>query len=71
MVFHIALEFSDCDEPFLWKLSESGKIIGRDANNSAQRWPGMATYAGRRRKYILVRKYKIGIHVALTYAVLT
>ena len=37
MVFHIALEFPDCDEPFVWKLSESG----RDAENRAQ--PGMVT----------------------------
>ena len=42
MVFHIALEFSDCDEPFLLKLSESGKIIGRDADNrhAALAWDG-------------------------------
>ena len=33
MIFQIALKFSDCDEPFLRKLSESGKIIGRDVNN--------------------------------------
>ena len=31
----------------------------------------LGPYAGRRRKYIFVRKHKIGIHVALTYAVLT
>ena len=42
MVFHTALEFSDCDEPFLRKLSESGKLIGRDANNqrAALAWDG-------------------------------
>ena len=38
----MSLEFSDCDEPFLRKFSESGKIIGRDANNqrSALAWNG-------------------------------
>ena len=42
MVFHSAIEFSDCDEPFLRKLSESGQIIGRDANNqrAALAWDG-------------------------------
>ena len=40
MVFHIAVEFSDCDEPFVRKSSESGQI-GRAVDS--QRWPGMAT----------------------------
>ena len=40
MVFHIALEFSDCDEPFVRKLSESGQI-GRAVDS--RRWPGMTT----------------------------
>ena len=33
---------SDCDEPFLRKFSESGKIIGRDADNrhAALAWDG-------------------------------
>ena len=39
MVFHIALEFSDCDEPFVRRSSESGKI-GRPVDS--RRWPGMA-----------------------------
>ena len=39
-VFHIALEFSDCDEPFVRKLSESGQI-GRAVDS--RRWPGMTT----------------------------
>ena len=38
----MSLEFSDCDESFVKKLSERGKIIGWDAENQAQRWPGMA-----------------------------
>ena len=29
----MSLEFSDCDEPFLRKFSESGKIIGRGVDN--------------------------------------
>ena len=29
----MSLEFSECDEPFLRKYSESGKIIGRHADN--------------------------------------
>ena len=40
MVFHIALEFSDCDEPFVRKSSESGQI-GRAVDS--RRWPEMAT----------------------------
>ena len=38
----MSLEFSDCDEPFLRKFSESGKIIGRDADNrrAALAWDG-------------------------------
>ena len=37
VVFHIALEFSDCDEPFVRKLSESGQI---DRAVDSRRWPG-------------------------------
>ena len=40
MVFYIALEFSDYDEPFVRKSSESGQI-GRAVDS--RRWPGMAT----------------------------
>ena len=40
VVFHIVLEFSDCDEPFVRKLSESGQI-GRAVDS--RRWPGMTT----------------------------
>ena len=40
VVFHIALEFSDNDEPFVRKSSESGQI-GRAVDS--RRWPGMAT----------------------------
>ena len=40
MVLHIALEFSDCDEPCVRKSSESGQI-GRAVDS--RRWPGMAT----------------------------
>ena len=40
VVFHIALEFFDCDEPFVRKLSESGQI-GRAVDS--RRWPGMTT----------------------------
>ena len=40
VVFHIALEFSDCDEPFVRKLSENGQI--RRAVDS-RRWPGITT----------------------------
>ena len=40
MVFHIALEFSDCDEPFVRKLSESG-LLERAVDS--RRWPGMTT----------------------------
>ena len=40
VVFHIALEFSDCDELFVRKLSENGQI-GRAVDS--RRWPGMAT----------------------------
>ena len=40
VVYHIALEFSDCDEPFVRKLSESGQI-GRAVDS--RRWPGMTT----------------------------
>ena len=40
VVFHIALEFSDCDEPFVRKLSESGQI-GRAVDS--RRWPGVTT----------------------------
>ena len=38
----MSLEFSDCDELFLRKFSESGKIIGRDADNrrAALAWDG-------------------------------
>ena len=38
----MSLEFSDCDEPFLRKFSESGKIIGGDADNrrAALAWDG-------------------------------
>ena len=44
MVFYIALEFSDCHEPFVRKLNESGKITGRRKRTTgAQRWLGMAT----------------------------
>ena len=42
VVFHIALEFSDRDEPFVRKLSESGQI-GRAVDS--RRWPGMTTRA--------------------------
>ena len=40
VVFHIALEFSDCDEPFVRKLSESGQK-GRAVDS--RRWSGMTT----------------------------
>ena len=40
VVFHIALKFSDCDEPFVRKSSENGQI--RRAVDS-RRWPGMTT----------------------------
>ena len=40
MAFHIASEFSDYDEPFVRKSSESGQI-GRAVDS--RRWPGMAT----------------------------
>ena len=42
LVFHIALEFSEWDEPFVRKLSESGEILGRDADNRrvALAWDG-------------------------------
>ena len=40
VVFHIALEFFDCDEPFVRKLNESGQI-GRAVDS--RRWPGMTT----------------------------
>ena len=40
VVFHVALEFSDCDEPFVRKSSESGQI-GRAVDS--RRWLGMAT----------------------------
>ena len=40
VVFHIALEFSDWDEPFVRKLSENGQI-GRAVDS--RRWPGMTT----------------------------
>ena len=40
VVFHIALEFSDCDEPFVRKFSESGQI---GWTVDSQRWPGMTT----------------------------
>ena len=40
VVFHIALEFSDYDEPFVRKSSESGQI-GRAVDS--RRWPRMAT----------------------------
>ena len=40
VVFHIVLEFSDCDEPFVRKLSESGQI-GRAVDS--RRWPGITT----------------------------
>ena len=38
----MSLEFSDCDEPFVRKLNERGKIIGRDADNrrAALAWDG-------------------------------
>ena len=38
----MSLECSDCDEPFLQKFSESGKIIGLDADNrrAALAWDG-------------------------------
>ena len=36
----MALEFSDCDEPFVRKLNESGQI-GRAVDS--RRWPGMTT----------------------------
>ena len=39
-VFHIALEFSDYDEPFVRKSSESGQI-GRAVDS--RRWSGMVT----------------------------
>ena len=40
VVFHIALEFSGYDEPFVHKSSESGQI-GRAVDS--WRWPGRAT----------------------------
>ena len=40
VVFHIALEFSGYDEPFVHKSSESGQI-GRAVDS--RRWPGRAT----------------------------
>ena len=40
VVFHIALEFSDCDERFVRKSSENGQI-GRAVDS--RRWPGMTT----------------------------
>ena len=38
----MSLELSDCDEPFLRKLGESGKIIHPDADNrrAALTWDG-------------------------------
>ena len=38
----MSLEFSDCDEPLIRKFSESGKIIGRDADNrcATSAWDG-------------------------------
>ena len=39
-VFHIVLEFSGCDEPFVRKSSENGQI-GRAVDS--RRWPGMTT----------------------------
>ena len=38
VVFHIALEFSDCDEPLVRKSSENGQI-GRAVDS--RRWSGM------------------------------
>ena len=38
MVFHIALEFSDCDEPFVRKLSESGQIGPAVVRQPALAW---------------------------------
>ena len=43
MVFHMSLEFSDCDELFLRKLSESGRIIDWDTDNQRAALAGMAT----------------------------
>ena len=40
VVFYIALEFSDCDEPFVRKLSENGQ---RGRAVDSRRWPGMTT----------------------------
>ena len=39
----MSLEFSDCDDPFLRKLSESGKIIARDSDNRRAALAEMAT----------------------------
>ena len=39
MAFHIALEFSDCDEPFVRKSSESGQI-GPGCGQPALAWDG-------------------------------
>ena len=57
MVFHIALEFSDCDEPFARKSSESGQI-GRAVDS--RRWIGMAK--GR----LSVRQWGRGTRAAVT-----
>ena len=40
VVFHIALEVSDCDEPFVRQSSENGEI-GRAVDS--RRWPGVVT----------------------------
>ena len=42
VVFHIALEFSDCCEPFVRKSSENGQIR-RAVGVDSRRWPGMTT----------------------------
>ena len=58
MVFHIALEFSDCDEPFVRKPRESGQIgLAVDS----RRWPGMTT-----RSRLCVRQWWRGASAAVT-----
>ena len=57
VIFHIALEFSDCDEPFVPKSSENGQI-GRAVDS--RRWPGMTQ--GR----LCVRQWGRGTRAAVT-----
>ena len=61
MVFHIALKFFDCDEPFLRKLSESGK-----SNRPECEQPASSVGLGWRQGRLCVRQWGRETRTAVT-----